>query len=271
MFADVGNDGNLDVLKTIDKMISRTRAILPVHLYGHPFDVEGFRDLAEDKDVFLIEDACQAHGATYDNRPIGSIGNIGCFSFYSSKNMTVGGDGGMITTNDDEIAEVARCLRDCGRLSKYTMSRIGYTSRLNTVNAAIGRVQLRKLPIWNERRKEIANIYRRELGNVKGISLPVEDNDKIQSVYHLFVIQSLQRDKIQEYLEQHGVETGVHYPIPIHLQAPYKRLFNYDQGAFPEAERLANHVLSLPVYYGMSNDEVIHVTQLVKDSMANTA
>jgi perosamine synthetase len=269
IFADVGKDGNLDVLNAADKMIGRTRALMPVHLYGHPFDVEAFRDLARDKEVFLVEDACQAHGATYNGRKAGSLGDVGCFSFYSSKNMTVGGDGGIITTDDDDVAEVARSIRDCGRLSKYTMARLGYTSRLNSVNAAIGRVQLARLLVWNERRRIIAGKYRELLSGISGIHLPPKDDNIISSVYHLFVIQSPYREQIKNYLAENGVEAGVHYPIPIHLQVPYKRIYGYTEGSFPESERLANQVLSLPIYYGLSDEQVEYVAQLVKESLAH--
>src|SRR6266852_1671430 len=168
-FADVEDDGfNLDPSKAESKLTARTRTIIPVHLYGQPARMDEFRDLAEDKGISIVEDACQAHGAEYDGKRVGSIGRGGCFSFYTSKNMTVCGDGGMIVTNDEKVADAARSFRDCGRASKYTMSRIGYTSRLNTVNAAIGSVQLRKLDGWNKVRREMANLYRRELSGTEG-------------------------------------------------------------------------------------------------------
>src|SRR5260370_15617133 len=141
--------------------------------------MDEFLVVAEEHGLSVVEDACQAHGAEYDGRKVGSLGSAGCFSFYSSKNMTVGGDGGMITTDDEELADAARSFRDCGRASRYEMSRVGFTSRLNTVNAAIGRVQLRRLDKWNSNRRGIANLYRRELDGVEGITLPpAEDSNE---------------------------------------------------------------------------------------------
>jgi len=266
-FADVEETGfNLSPKRAGEKMTQETRAILPVHLYGHPCEMDEFVDLAEDKQVSLIEDACQAHGAEYNGKRVGSFGDAGCFSFYPSKNMTVGGDGGMIVTNDDEVAEVARSLRDCGRETKYTMSRIGFTSRLNSVNAAIGRVQLRKLPEWNEARRRAAAAYCRELDGVEGIALP-PDRFGTTPVYHLFVIRSKSRDQIASALTLKGVETGIHYPVPIHMQTPYRTMYGYSEGAFPHSERLAREVLSLPIYPGITEQDIHHISSVLKEAI----
>jgi len=268
-FADVENGGfNLDPAKVETKLTSMTRAIIPVHLYGQPSRMDEFRDLAEDKGISIVEDACQAHGAEYDGRRVGSLGRVGCFSFYTSKNMTVCGDGGMIVTNDEKVADAARSLRDCGRASKYTMSRIGYTSRLNTVNAAIGSVQLRKLDGWNKVRREMANLYRRELSGIEGVELPPAETAKETPVYHLFVIQSERRDQLAAHLEKNGVEAAIHYPVPIHLQAPYRATYGYSEGSFPVAERLAEQVLSLPIHPGITEEQVRTVSRLVRESNA---
>ncbi|OLD11101.1 MAG: hypothetical protein AUI93_05600 [Crenarchaeota archaeon 13_1_40CM_3_52_10] len=268
-FADVENGGfNLDPAKVETKLTSMTRAIIPVHLYGQPSRMDEFRDLAEDKGISIVEDACQAHGAEYDGRRVGSLGRVGCFSFYTSKNMTVCGDGGMIVTNDEKVADAARSFRDCGRASKYTMSRIGYTSRLNTVNAAIGSVQLRKLDGWNKVRREMANLYRRELSGIEGVELPPAETAKETPVYHLFVIQSERRDQLAAHLEKNGVEAAIHYPVPIHLQAPYRATYGYSEGSFPVAERLAEQVLSLPIHPGITEEQVRTVSRLVRESNA---
>ena len=178
-FADVEDNGfNLDPAKVEEKLTPKTRAIIPVHLYGQPARMDEFHDLAEDKGIGLVEDACQAHGAEYKGSRVGSLGDVACFSFYTSKNMTVCGDGGMIVTNDKDLADVARSFRDCGRASKYTMSRIGFTSRLNTVNAAIGRVQLKRLDSWNNTRRHFADSYREALKNTPGIDLPPAETPK---------------------------------------------------------------------------------------------
>ena len=266
-FADVEDTGfNLDPAKVEAKLTPKTRVIIPVHLYGQPARMNEFRDLAEDKGISIVEDACQAHGAEYDGRRVGSLGDTACFSFYTSKNMTVCGDGGMIVTDDEEVADAARSFRDCGRASKYTMSRIGYTSRLNTVNAAIGRVQLRKLDGWNETRRRIADLYRRTLEGARGITLPPTETPKETPVYHLFVVRSERRDQLAAYLERNGVEAAIHYPVPIHLQVPYRAEYGYSEGSFPLAEKLARQVLSLPIHPAITEEEVLTVCRLVRES-----
>jgi perosamine synthetase len=266
-FADVEDNGfNLDPAKVEAKLTPKTRAIIPVHLYGQPSRMDEFWDLAEDKGISLVEDACQAHGAEYHGRRVGSLGDTACFSFYTSKNMTVCGDGGMIVTDDAEVADAARSFRDCGRASKYTMSRVGYTSRLNTVNAAIGRVQLRKLDGWNRTRRRIADMYRRALEGAPGITLPPAETPRETPVYHLFVVRSTRRDQLAGHLEENGVEPAIHYPVPIHLQAPYRAKYGYSEGTFPMAERLAGQVLSLPIHPGITEEEVGTVSKLVRDS-----
>jgi len=265
-FADLEKDGfNLDPEKVELKLTPKTRAIIPVHLYGHPSRMHELRDLADDKGIRIVEDACQAHGAEYDGRRVGSLGDVGCFSFYTSKNMTVCGDGGMIVTDDEQVADAARSFRDCGRASKYTMSRIGYTSRLNTVNAAIGRVQLRRLDTWNETRRKMASMYRRELDGTAGLELPPGETPGERSVYHLFVVRSNHRDKLATHLEKNGVESAIHYPVPIHLQAPYRARYGYSEGSFPIAESVAGRVLSLPIHPSITEEEVKTVSRLVRD------
>jgi perosamine synthetase len=271
-FADVEKTGfNLDPEQVETKISKTTKAILPVHLYGQPARMKEFRDLSSEHKVRLVEDACQAHGSEIRGKRAGSMGDVGCFSFYTSKNMTVAGDGGMIVTDDDQVAENARSLRDCGRASKYTMSRIGYTSRLNTVNAAIGRVQLRKLDRWNLVRRRLASRYRKGLQDVAGITLPPEDNPGAKSVYHLFVIRSKNRDELAKKLEANGVETAVHYPIPSHLQAPYRQIYGFTEGLFPISEGLAGQVLSLPLWPEMADEDVDRVCQLIRDNSTGQA
>ena len=268
VFSDVGeSDFNLEPQRTVKAITPEVRAILPVHLYGHPCKIREFREISDERGLRLVEDACQAHGATYDGAKVGSFGDAGCFSFYPSKNMTVCGDGGMIVTNDEDIAEAARSLRDCGRLSKYEMSRVGYTSRMNTANAAIGRVQLRRLDRWNADRREIAGMYRAELEGVPGLHMPPSDSPAIQSVYHLFVVRNRLRGRIIEQLKAKGIESQIHYPIPIHLQIPYRQAFGYSIGAFPQSERLSNEVVSLPMHPFLSDNDVRFVCQVVKETV----
>jgi perosamine synthetase len=270
VFADVEDSGvNLSPQKAREKIGPRTRAIIPVHLYGHPAMMDEFLDISRETGVKLVEDACQAHGAKIGGRKVGSIGDAGTFSFYPAKNMTVGGDGGMITTNNEEVAEAAMSIRDCGRdkNSKYSMGRIGYTSRLNSVNAAIGRVQLRRLDGWNEARRRLASRYRRELENVEGVRLPPSGKSEDSPVYHLFVIRTKMREQVKRHLENNGIETGVHYPVPIHLQAPYRQMFGYSEAAYPLSESLSNEVLSLPMYPTLAEDEVIRICDGIKASL----
>lgn len=256
VFSDIENDtGNIDPNR-IKKNSKDIKGIIPVHLYGNPCDMNKIIEF-EEEGLFVIEDACQAHGAIYKGKKVGGSGDVGCFSFYSIKNMTVGGDGGMVTTNNEEIAEKIRILRDCGRISKYEHSMIGYTARLNTVNAAIGRVQLRYLDEWNEKRRRAAKTYKDNLP--KEVLLRENGN----SVYHIFAIRSNKRDEIIRHLNENGIATGIHYPIPIHLQPIYKKLFGYKEGYYPISERFSMEVVSLPMFPEITKDEVKFVCEKV--------
>ncbi len=269
-FADVEDQGfNLSPQKTRERIGSNTRAIMPVHLYGHPSRMDEFREIAQETGATLIEDACQAHGAELDGKKVGSMGEAGCFSFYSTKNMTVAGDGGMIVTSNEDLAETARSIRDCGREknSRYSMGRIGYTSRLNSVNAAIGRVQLRRLEEWNRSRRRISMLYRRELEGLERITLPPKERSGERSVYHLFVIMTELRNRLRDDLHRNGIETGIHYPVPIHLQTPYRQKFGFEEGAFPCSERLSTEVLSLPIYPGLQDEQVLQVCSIIRQSL----
>ncbi|RLI37103.1 hypothetical protein DRO60_04920, partial [Candidatus Bathyarchaeota archaeon] len=198
VFADIDmRTYTLDPAEARRALTERTKVILPVHLYGHPADMDALMDLAEEKGLLVVEDACQAHGAVYKGRKVGSIGHVGCFSFYPSKNMTVAGDGGMITTDDEEVAEAAASLRNCGRSDWYTFERVGFTARLNTVNAAIGLVQLRRLDKWNEARRRIAELYYKLLSGIEGLVLPPRGDGGVRPVYHLFVIRTEHRDALR--------------------------------------------------------------------------
>ena len=256
----------LDPSLTEKRMSGDVGAVIPVHLYGHPADMDRFMEIKEKYGVKIIEDSAQAHGAEYKGKKVGSIGDFGAFSFYSIKNMTVGGDGGMVTFNNEETAEKLRSIRDCGRKTKYEHVYIGYTARLNTVNAAIGRVQLRKIDSWNERRREIAELYRKELKDVEEIVLPPKDNNT-KSVYHLFVIRTKngERDRLKEYLKKNDIETGIHYPIANHLQPVYRELLGYKEGDFPNSEIAAKNVLSLPMYPLLKDDDVKIVSEKIRE------
>lgn len=235
-----------------------TAAVMPVHLFGHPSHMDEIME-SVGEDVKIIEDACQAHGAIYKGRRAGAIGDIGCFSFYPTKNMTVGGDGGMITTNDKRLADDLRKLRDCGRTSRYIHDVFGFTSRLNTANAAIGRVQLRHLDDWNERRRSIARRYAEKLKDVEELRLPPMGDRDITPVFHQFVVEAEDRDALAKDLLAKGIETGVHYPVPIHLQPVYRDAMGFSPGSYPESERQADRVLSLPIFPTLTDEEVDRV------------
>ena len=260
VFADIdAKDFNVDPEKVKLKITKRTKAFLPVHLYGYPCKMQEISEIAENHGLKVVEDACQAHGAEYAGRKAGAIGDVGCFSFYPSKNMTVCGDGGMIVTNDEETARLAAKLRDCGRKTQYEHDVVGYTSRLNTVNAAIGRVQLRRLDEWNKKRVDAASVYGKLLSDVEEVGCPPKGDSKVKPVYHLYVIKAKRRDELREYLQCRGVSCGVHYPLPIPLQPVYKKMFKFRAGEYPVSERVSGECLSLPMYPSLSEGDVEYV------------
>jgi len=234
--------------------------VLPVDLYGNPARMDELMEAAGER-VRVVEDACQAHGAVYKGKRCGAWGNAGCFSFYTTKNMTVGGDGGMVTTNDERLANDIRKLRDCGRVSRYEHDVFGFTSRLNTANAAFGRVQLRHLEEWNERRRSLARRYSERLKEVVEISLPPLGSKDVVPVFHLFVIRAGDRDALAKHLASEEVETGVHYPMPIHLQPVYRDAYGFSEGSYPAAEKLAATSLSLPLFPTMKDEQVDEVCE----------
>jgi perosamine synthetase len=247
---------------------AKTRAIIPIHLYGYPADMDSINSIAHKNRLYVIEDACQAHGAYYEGRRVGSLGDVACFSFYPSKNMTVGGDGGMIVTNDEGIAKSAAKLRDCGRKSKYVHDMIGYTARLNTVNAAIGRVQLRHLDEWNDKRRIIARIYDSLLSNLSKVILPPKGDREKLPAYHLYVIRTQYRNKLITWLESKGIQCGIQYALPIHLQPIYRKIFGFKTGIYPLSEKLCRTCLSLPMYPELPTAKVKFVSEKILEFFA---
>jgi perosamine synthetase len=263
-FSDASEqDYNLDPAKISKKLTKKTAALLPVHIFGRPCRMQEIMEIASAKGLKVVEDACQAHGSIYKGKKAGAIGDIGCFSFYPTKNMTVGGDGGMITTNDADIAKTIAKYRDCGRISRYVHDVIGYTSRLNSANAAFGLVQLKHLDKWNEQRRNVAKMYDKKLAGIEGIRLPPMGDKDITPVFHLYAVRCSKRDELAEYLNKNGIEAGVHYPVPIHMQPIYKQLYGFKGGEFPVSEVLANEMISLPMFPEMSKDEVERVAEEV--------
>jgi len=244
-------DGGIDVGSIKEKV----DAVIPVHIYGNPCDFDSVKTFAEEQKIPIIEDACQAHGATYKNKKVGGLSDVGCFSFYPTKNMTVGGDGGMSTTNNEEVAEKIRSIRDNGRKTRNEFDKLGFTMRLNTVNAAIGRIQLKHLDEKNSRRREIVSIYKENL--IEDCILPENENGK--SVYHQIVIQHENRDKIREELTNDDIGSAIYYEKPIHLQPLY---LEYDY-KLPNSEKFAKEVLSLPSYPSLTNDQLLEISERV--------
>ncbi|MCX6651393.1 MAG: DegT/DnrJ/EryC1/StrS family aminotransferase [Methanomassiliicoccales archaeon] len=264
-FCDVrADDYNLDALKIVAAVRKKTKAIMPVHLFGHPCDMKEINELAEEKGLKVIEDACQAHGAVYKGKKAGALGDVGCFSFYPTKNMTVGGDGGMVTTDDEDIANMVAKLRDCGRTTRYSHDVLGYTSRLNTSNAAIGLVQLKHLDRWNERRRAIAKRYQVKLKGVAGVELPPKADEVKEPVYHCYAVRAERRDNLAKYLAEKKIATAVHYPIPIHMQPAYVGKIAQREGDLPVSEMLSQKILSLPIFPSMTDEQVDRVCETVK-------
>lgn len=242
----------------------RTRAILPVHLYGQPADLGPLMEIAERRGLHLIEDAAQAHGAEYCGRRCGSIGHLACFSFYPGKNLGAYGDAGAVTGNDPDLVASVRRLRDHGRTTKYEHEEVGYGERMDTVHAALLSVKLRRLEEWTEARRAAARLYT-ELLSGADVATPVESPD-VRHVYHLYVIRSTRRDALLQHLQQNGVGAGIHYPLPLHRQPAYMKLGI--GGSFPETERAAAEVLSLPLYPEISDEQVRYVAEQVRSFAA---
>jgi dTDP-4-amino-4,6-dideoxygalactose transaminase len=254
---------NLDPALVEAAIGPRTRAIVPVHLYGRPAGMDGLLEVARRHGLRVIEDAAQAHGARYRGRRVGTLGDAACFSFYPGKNLGAYGDGGMVTTNDPEIAGRLRMLRDHGRTDKYAHRIIGYGERLDALQAAILQVKLGHLDAWNAERRRAAQRYRSLLAG-SPVVLPLDAGDA-ESAYHLFVIRVYERDRVLKDLKAGGVGAGIHYPIPLHLQEACAHL-GYRPGSFPHAELAANEVLSLPLYPEISQSQQEEVAAVVRAS-----
>ncbi|MBK7318258.1 DegT/DnrJ/EryC1/StrS family aminotransferase [Candidatus Villigracilis affinis] len=244
-------------------LTARTRAIIPVHLYGCPVEMEPIFQFARDNHLFVIEDCSQAHGASYRNRKVGAWGDIAAFSFYPTKNLGAFGDGGAVVTNNPVLAEKVRLLRQYGWSEHYISSIRGINSRLDELQAGILRVKLHHLDVWNARRRQLADLYR-ELLSGTDLVLPAQNAGH---VYHQFVIRHPRRDALREYLKERGIHTLVHYPVPIHLQPAYTDL-GYPAGSLPMTERVSREVLSLPIYPELTEEMVGLVCQAILDFSA---
>ena len=244
----------------------RTKAIMPVHLYGQACEMEAIMDKANKHNLFVIEDNAQAHGATYNGKKTGSWGHINATSFYPGKNLGALGDGGAITTDDDELAHKVRVLRNYGSQEKYKNEVLGYNNRLDELQAAFLRVKLRKLDEWTEERNRIAEAYINGLKDVSGIEI-FSLADGATSAYHLFAIKAKDRKGLQSKLSEAGIGTLIHYPIPPHLQECYKQL-EFKTGDYPVSEGLAHTILSVPLYISLTHNEISHVIDSIKTALA---
>ncbi|MDB5586639.1 MAG: putative pleiotropic regulator [Devosia sp.] len=254
---------NIDPNQIERAITPRTRAIVPVHLYGQMADMDPILQIAAKHGLVVIEDACQAHGATYGGQRAGSLGVSGCFSFYPGKNLGACGEGGIIVTNDDKQAQQMRMLRDWGQDRRYHHVTQGFNYRMDAIQGAILRVKLRQLETWTEARRTRARLYTSLLVNGP-VEVPREAAGR-RHVWHVFAVRTRDRDQLQKFLLSEGVETGLHYPIPVHLQPAYAHL-GHGQGDFPAAEAAANTVLSLPLYPELSLRDVEIVAELVKQN-----
>jgi len=248
VFVDVGNDYNIDVSKIEEKITDKTKVILPVHLYGNSCDMDGIMKIAKENKLKVVEDCCQAHGAEYKNKKVGSFGDLGCFSFYPTKNLGCYGDGGFVSTNDDELNEKVRMLREYGQKEKNKFVMKGYNARLDELQAGILRVKLKYLSEWNNKRRENSKIYNE---NLKNVELPIENG---KSVYHLYVIRSKERDRLMEKLKGKDINTLIHYPIPVHLQEVFE-----NKEKLEKTEQFSKEILSLPMHAFLSEEEILGV------------
>ena len=241
----------------------RPKAVIPVHLYGQTADMDPILDIARQYDLAVIEDACQAHGASYKKRKAGSLGMAGCFSFYPGKNLGAFGEAGAVVTRDEDMAQKMRMIRDHGQARKYFHDLEGYNGRLDAIQAAVLRIKLKRLQDWNQSRRKNAALYTELLQEVPGMTLPVEAGFA-ESVYHLYVILADNRDGLQKFLSEKGIATGLHYPLPLHLQKAYTHL-GYVKGDFPVAESAAERLLSLPMYPELTAEQIDYVCSCIKD------
>jgi dTDP-4-amino-4,6-dideoxygalactose transaminase len=260
---------NLDPERVEDAITDRTAAIMPVHLYGLPADMDSINNIAQSYGLRVIEDAAQAHGAKYKGRRAGSLGDAAGFSFYPTKCLGAFGDGGAVTTNDDNIADRVRVLRNYGSRTKYVVEYKGLNSRLDELQAAILRVKLRHLDEWNLRRRHVASLLDRALSSIPHIAAPKEP-DGIESCWHLYVVRTSTRARVQAMLKTQGIETAIHYPIPPYRQSAYREL-ELGTGSFPIADLLAEQVLSLPIGPHLTNTSWIDELPATVEEAMTTA
>jgi len=262
VFVDIeGRSYTMNPAKIEQAITERSRAIIPVHLFGHSADMDRIIDIAKKNNLIIIEDSCQAHGAEYRGRRVGSIGDIGCFSFYPGKNLGAYGDAGMAVTDNKVLAEKMRLLRNHGYEKKYYHKIEGYNYRLDAIQAAILRVKLKHLDEWTEKRRRNAKLYNQLLKGSK-VKTPLE-MEYVKHVYHLYVIRADNRDKLNLRLKENDIGATIHYPLPLHLQEAYKNL-GYKKGDFPISETCSAELLSLPMFPELTEDEIKKIVEVIK-------
>lgn len=255
---------HLDLGRVEKAITPKTKAIIPVHLYGLPVDMPPLMELARAHGLKVIEDACQAHGAELGGRKTGSLGDAACFSFYPSKNLGAFGEGGLVVTSDEKVAAAVRALRDHGQTAKSDHRMIGYNARMEGIQGAVLGVKLNRLDGWNESRRQIAVLYDRLLSGT-AVHSPMEPEGR-RHVYHLYVVRLKNRDKMIKCLADRGIGTAIHYPVPIHLQEAY-RFLGYRPGDFPEAEAAAGEILSLPMFPEMTEAMVNETAEGLREGL----
>ena len=254
----------MDVTHLEDVYTPQTKAILPVHLHGLMAKMDEIMEFAEAHKLVVIEDAAQAHGATFKGKPAGGIGHIGCFSFYPGKNLGAYGEGGAVVTNDPKYVETIRVLRDCGQESKYNHTVIGYNYRMDSLQAAILNAKMKHIHNWTDARRSLATIYDEWLSD-RVLATPTEP-DQCCHVYHVYAVQVHERARVRNELKDQGIITGIHYPTPVHLQVAYGCL-GYKAGSFPVSEAVARRFISLPIYPELSQDSVQRVCQTLLEAV----
>lgn len=262
VFADIDSYQHIDLKDVEKKITKKTKAIVPVHLFGQSVDMAGLMKLARGKGIKVVEDACQAHGTKFNGKRVGSIGDLGCFSFYPTKNLGAYGDGGLITTNSKKLYEKCLMLRNYGQSNRYEHLIKGINSRLDEVHAAVLNEKLKKLDLLNGKRRRIAKLYFDNLSGVSEIELP-KVREEGEHAFHLFVIKAEDRDKLQKFLKDEGIVSLIHYPIPIHKQKCYKQECRGVE--LPETEKISKQILSLPINPFISEKQVLFITQKVKE------
>jgi aminotransferase EvaB len=263
VFVDVGPDYNIDTELIEPVITERTKAVLPVHLTGNPADMPKIMEIAGENNLYVIEDACQAVKASINGQPVGSFGDVGCFSLHPLKNLNVCGDGGVITTKSGQIYDKIRLLRNHGLTNRNEIDFFGYNSRLDSIQAAVANYVMKHLDEVTQVRRRNVAIYDHEFRGLSDfVTLPPR-REEVEQVFHAYVVQVRNRARLIEYLDENGVETKVHYPIPIHLQKPCRKL-SYKRGDFPVCENQAERILSLPVHQYLSEEQIQHIAHLMK-------